>query len=121
MRTSMSRSAFFAASAIAFAWTASAAAATPVEQLNALADKFVGEVVAYDPTIAYFTGLPTKDHDRFVDRTPEALAAWDAREAADLKALRAIDADTLPAGPRAAYAVLKEQMEADLQLRVCKT
>src|SRR4051812_22857439 len=110
MRTSMSRSIFSAASAIALAWAASAAAATPVEQLNALADKFVGEYVAYDPTISYFTGLPTKDHDRFVDRTPEALAAWDAQETADLKALRAIDPASLPAAAHAPYAVLKEQM-----------
>jgi uncharacterized protein (DUF885 family) len=117
----MNRSILLAATAIALGWAAAAAAATPVEQLNALADKFVGEVVDYDPTIAYFTGLPTKDHDRFADRTPQAMAAWDAREAADLKALRAIDVDALPAASRAPYAVLKEQMESDLQMRVCKT
>lgn len=117
----MSRSVFLAAAAVAAAWSSAASAASPVEQLNALADKFVGEVVAYDPTISYFTGLPTKDHSRFADRTPEALAAWDRQETADLKALRTIDAEALPAGSRAAYAVLKEQLDSDLQMRVCKT
>ena len=108
---------FLAAAAVCVCASASE---TPEQQLNALADHVVGEFVAYDPTISYFTGLQTTDHSRFADRSPRALAAWDARETAALHALTAIDASALPVSSRAAYAVLKEQLESDLQLRVCR-
>lgn len=101
--------------------TAPAAGATPEERVNAIATSFVQQVLAYDPTYSYFTGLPTDDHSRFADRTPEALAAFDAEETADLAALRKIDAASLTGAPRVTYAVLKEQLESDLQMRVCKT
>ena len=94
---------------------------TPQQRLNALADRVVGEFVAYDPTISYSTGLHTTDHSRFADRSPRALAAWDAREGAALQELRGIDATALAGPARAAYAVLQEQLESDLQLRVCKS
>ena len=97
------------------------ASETPQQQLKALADHFVSELLAYDPTISYFSGLQTTDHSRFADRSPSALAAWDARESAVLHALTAIDASVLPTSSRATYAVLKERLESDLQLRVCKT
>jgi uncharacterized protein (DUF885 family) len=106
----------------AFALAAAVAASpAPADQVRALADRFAEQVVAYDPTASYFTGLPTTDHGRFADRTPEALAAFDALETADLKALNAIDAAALPPASRAIYAVLREQLESDLQVRVCKT
>lgn len=95
-------------------------AATPEEQLNALADRYVADVIDYDPVLAYFTGLPTTDHSRFADRTPEAIAAFAAKERAHLDALGKIDAGALPAASRVAYAVLQEQLESDLGLRVCK-
>lgn len=117
----MIRTILLLTAATTLAWTATAAAETPEQRLNALADRFTAEVVAYDPTFSYFTGLPNTDHSRFADRTPEALAAWDATETSDLKALNAIDNSGLPPADRAAYAVLKEQLESDLQMRVCKT
>jgi uncharacterized protein (DUF885 family) len=96
-------------------------AQTSAQKLNNLANRFVQQSLDYDPTISYMTGLPTKDHSRFADRTPQALAAFDAEEEADLKELRTIDPDSLPASSRPIYANLKEQLESDLQLRVCKT
>jgi uncharacterized protein (DUF885 family) len=94
--------------------------ATPAQRVEQLADRFVSEQLAYDPTIAYQSGLETKVHDRFPDRTPKALNAYDQAERADLAALRAIDPAKLPLQARATYANLREQLESDLQMRVCK-
>jgi uncharacterized protein (DUF885 family) len=107
--------------AIAFAAAMAASAASPADQVNAVAERYKQQLLAYDPTISYFTGLPTSDHSRFPDRTAEALAAYDAAETADLKALSAIDASGLTGAPRVTYAVLKEQLESDLQARVCRS
>lgn len=93
----------------------------PGAGLNALATRYVGEVVDNDPTIVYDTGLTTKDHDRFADRTPRGFAAFAAKEDADLAELNKLDLASLPVGSRAAYAVLREMLEADIQMRVCKT
>jgi uncharacterized protein (DUF885 family) len=90
-------------------------------RLNALATRYVGEVVANDPTIVYSTGLSTTDHDRFADRTPEGLAVFAAKEDLDLAELKKLDPAELPATSRAPYAVLREMLEADVQMRVCKT
>jgi uncharacterized protein (DUF885 family) len=106
--------------ALSLAWCGNSAAQTASVKLDQLANRFVQQALNYDPTISYFTGLPTKDHSRFPDRTPAALAAFDAEEMSDLKELRAIDPHGLPASSRATYANLKEQLESDLQLRVCK-
>ena len=89
--------------------------------LNALATRYVAEVVANDPTIVYGTGLTTTDHDRFADRTPQGLAAFAAKEDVDFTELEKLDPAELPAKSRAPYAVLREMLEADIQMRVCKT
>ncbi len=83
--------------------------------------KFLEEQIDYDPAISYSTGLATTDHSRFADRSPQALAAVDAKELADLNALRDIDPRKLPSASRPTYANLKEVLESSLQLRVCKT
>jgi uncharacterized protein (DUF885 family) len=88
--------------------------------LNLLADRFVDQQLAYDPTLSYSTGLSTADNDRFADRTPHALAALDELERKDLRELDAIDARDLSPSARSTYANLREQLEASLQLRVCK-
>ncbi len=89
--------------------------------LNRLADAFVDQQLEYDPTLAYSTGLPTRDHSRFADRTPRALAAHDAQEREDLQQLRALAAAGFAKQDRATYANLREQLESDLQMRVCRT
>lgn len=107
--------------ALSVAWCGNAAGQTSAAKLDQLANRFVQQALNYDPSIAYSSGLPTADHSRFPDRTPAALAAVDAEELADLKELRTIDPHSLPASSRATYANLKEQLESDLQLRLCKT
>jgi uncharacterized protein (DUF885 family) len=111
----------FLTAAVLCVMSATAVQATDDEalQLERLANRFVAESLKYDPTLAYETGLPTRVHDRFADHSPSALAARDAEEAAELKALGAIDPARLPATSRAIYALLKEQLESDQQLRVC--
>lgn len=99
---------------------AQARAQTSAQQLDALADRFVSQALAYDPTLAYEAGLPTTVHDRFADRTPAGLAAFDREEREDLSALRRLDASSLPAASMATYANLREKLESDLQLRVCR-
>lgn len=111
----------FTATAFSVGCAADLVAQTSAALLDNLANRFVEQQLAYDPTITYTTGLPTTDHSRFADRTPESLAKFDAEESADLKELHAMDAKSLPASSRATYANLKEQLESDLQLRVCKT
>ena len=95
-------------------------ARAPAERLDALVQRFIAQELVRDPTLTYSTGLPTNDHGRFADRRPLALAAFDAQERADLVQLRAIDPTTLPPAALPTYANLKEQLESDLQLRVCR-
>jgi uncharacterized protein (DUF885 family) len=110
-----------AAAALLWSCAGVALAQTPAQSLDLLADRFVAEQLAYDPTLSYQTGLPTRVHDRFADRTPGALAAFEAQERADLATLSAIDTAALPTASRGTYANLREQLESDLQLRVCKS
>ncbi len=88
--------------------------------LNKLADRFVDQQLQYDPTLAYSTGLPTRDHGRFADRNPDAISKHAAQERADLKALLALPSAGLAPPDRATYAILRERLESDLQLRVCR-
>jgi uncharacterized protein (DUF885 family) len=94
---------------------------TVAVKLNKLADRFVDQQLRYDPSLAYSTGLPTRDHSRFADRSPKALSVHDQEEREDLKALLALQIASLAQPDRATYANLRERLESDLQLRVCRT
>ncbi|WP_158824028.1 DUF885 family protein [Granulicella sp. S156] len=96
-------------------------AQTAEAKLSHLADRFVDQQLAYDPTLSYTTGLPTTDNSRFADRTPRALAALDEQQRHDLRELHGINVHGLSSNARATYANLREQLEANLQLRVCRT
>ena len=98
-----------------------AAAATPAATVEALADRFVSQELAHDPTIAYEAGLETTVHDRFADRSPAAIRGFENSERRDLAELLAIDPSALPMPARATFANLREKLESDLQLRVCKS
>ena len=98
-----------------------AKAQTVASHVHRLADRFVDQQLLFDPTIAYSTGLSTRDHSRFSDRTPQALRKRDSEEREDLTALLALPVISLAQRDRATYANLREQLESDLELRVCKT
>jgi uncharacterized protein (DUF885 family) len=93
----------------------------PTAQVDALANRLVALQLGYDPTWAYFTGLPAPDHHRWADRSPPSLEALYQAQTALLADLRRIDAAALPEGPaRVTYALVREQLESSLQLRACR-
>ncbi|AXC15437.1 hypothetical protein ACPOL_6193 [Acidisarcina polymorpha] len=94
---------------------------TTTAMLNQLADRFVDQQLQYDPTLTYTSGLPTHDHSRFADRSPKALSVHDQEEREDLKALLTLPIARLAQPDRATYSNLRERLESDLQLRVCRT
>ena len=90
------------------------------QRLTTLAGRYVAELLAYDPTITYATGIPTADHGRFADVSPRAIAAHRQRQAAMLTALRAIDRASLPPASQPPYAVLESQLRSSLEVRICR-
>ncbi len=93
----------------------------PSAQASTLADRYVALTLAFDPTEAYSAGLPSPDNSRFADRSLAALAAYDAAEQSILNDLNSIPTADLPSTARVIAASLREQLESDLGLRVCKT
>lgn len=85
-----------------------------------LADRFVAEQEQYDPTVAYRTGIAFQDQSRLPDRSPRAIEGLAQEEQEDLRRLMLIHEDVLSTRGRATYATLREQLEADLQMRVCR-
>lgn len=90
------------------------------EVLDAIADRMIAEQVAYDPTSAYFIGVPAPDNSRWSDRSPEALAAVRAQRDALLAELQRIRPDDLSQDKRFVHASMVERLEADRQTRVCR-
>lgn len=88
--------------------------------LGALGDRMVAEQIAYDPTAAYFLGVPTADHGRWADRSPAAIAAFEAQRDALLEAVRAVPVDRLSQANRFLHAGMIERLEADQALRICR-
>ncbi len=95
--------------------------APPAARISTLADRYVALTLAFDPTQALSAGLPSPDNSRFADRSPSALAAYDTAEQSILTDLNAVPAANLPITARVIAANLREQLESDLQLRVCRT
>lgn len=94
---------------------------TPGQHVQALANLFVEQSLKNDLTVGEQAGLPFADHSRFVDLSPPAIKAFAAAEFDDLRNLHTISPDALTGVDRATYAVLEEQLESDLQMRVCRT
>jgi uncharacterized protein (DUF885 family) len=97
------------------------AADTPGVRAAAIADDYVTSYYLQFPEEAYETGFPAA-LDRLGDRSPEALAAWGAREDAWLAALGEIDPASLEGTDAAVpYAFARERLEAATARRVCRT
>ena len=97
-----------------------ARASVPADRLDALADRFVQQWVEREPVIGEYAGIPMKAHDRLADPSLAAIARWLQTERATLAELRTMDKTALPVTSRAPYAILKEQLEGDIQLSVCR-
>ena len=97
-----------------------ASASVAREQFEALAQRAVAHQLDYAPILAYFTGLPAPDHRRWPDRSAQAIEAFERTNDQLLAELRRIDPAALPPGS-ATYDILKEQLESEAQLRVCRS
>jgi uncharacterized protein (DUF885 family) len=86
---------------------------------DSLARRAVEHELEYFPTRAYFTGLPAPDHRRWPDRSPEAVRAYQLGNDDLLARLSRIDRSQV-AQQSVAYQILKEQLEAEAQSRVCR-
>ena len=94
----------------------------PADMVNEVADEYYAHVLATAPETAYFSGIELDRHDGITDNSLEALAANDVAIDAMLARLRAIDADDLVGDPAwITYAYLREELEAKVGVRVCRT
>ena len=91
------------------------------QQLDALAARMVAQQIAYDPTTAYFIGVPATDHSRWMDRSLPAIARFRAERDRLLEDVQRVDAQALPPAKRFIHAGMIERLEADKQLRDCRT
>jgi uncharacterized protein (DUF885 family)/dipeptidyl aminopeptidase/acylaminoacyl peptidase len=93
---------------------------TPSDRVNVLAERLVAVQVGYDPTLAYFTGLPAPDHSRFADRRPEAIRVVEQQEDAIGRDLVSVQGAPLNSATSATLGVLQEILESHRQQRMCK-
>jgi len=91
------------------------------DRARALADAYLDAHLDRFPEWATYFSIAGRPHDRLVDRSPAALARWHAQEDRWLDELRAIDPRTIESpSMRAAFAILREQLEASAASRVCR-
>lgn len=102
--------------------TFSAAVVTSAASTNvsSLADQYVALSLDFDPTGAYFYGLESPSHSRLVDRSPAALRAFEHKEDALLDQLNRIPRESIAATDKSTAALMRESIEAEQQIRVCK-
>ncbi|MCP4654677.1 MAG: DUF885 domain-containing protein [bacterium] len=98
-----------------------AAAGDAAGRVKALADEFYEAKVAQIPESVFVDGVPVERHDGLADHSPAALEAWWKFEDRLLADLQEIEEDVLRGHPEwIIYGVLKEALEASIQLRVCR-
>ena len=102
--------------------SSSAAVAAVVARVNALADDYVREYFEAFPELATVNDITSPRHDdRMGDNSVSALERWRAREDGWLAQVRGIDPVSLVGQPEwVTYGVLREQLEAGVQVRVCR-
>lgn len=89
--------------------------------MAALADDYVRAYFRRFPEAATIYGVPGASHDRLVDPSLDAVARWREREDGWLEALRALDPPDPGEGPdHATYGILRELLEASVEMRVCR-
>ena len=90
-------------------------------RVRRLADAYLAAYFERHPDEATLDGVALAPHNRLPDDSPDALARWQAREAAWLAELRQID--PTPLGERAepiAYGVMRAALEGSVATRVCR-
>ena len=96
------------------------AAANADAALDALAERMIALQLSYDPTSAYFIGVPAPDHRRWPDRSLEGRAAFQRETDRLLAELQSIPADRLSPPKRFVHASMVERLDASRQARVCR-
>ena len=89
--------------------------------VEAIADEYLAALLQYQPELGTLYSLPGARHDRLTDHSPEARAAWQAREDAWLAEL---DARGMPAevGGRdwVTWGILHETLAGAAGIRICR-
>lgn len=89
--------------------------------LDALAGRRVALQLSYNPTSAYFLGVPAPDHRRWADRSQAGIAAFQRQSDSILVDLRRIDPERLTTPQRRLiHAAMLESLEAEQQARICR-
>ncbi|QNM82922.1 DUF885 domain-containing protein [Sphingomonas sabuli] len=88
--------------------------------LDRLATRMVDEAIAYDPSTAYFVGVPPRDNRGWADYSAAGFADYRARNDALLADLKRLDPATLSQRKRFTYAGMIERLEAERAMRVCR-
>lgn len=91
------------------------------KRMAKLSERAVAMALQADPTSAYAARLPTSEHSRWPERSPDALARHVRGEQALLSELQGLAADALQKpDTRLDHALLTELLEADIGARVCR-
>jgi uncharacterized protein (DUF885 family) len=91
------------------------------DPVTSIADAYYEAYIDRFPTAPYFAGLPTDAHDRLLDNSPDALAAWWAHEDALYARLMRVDRRVLVGTTDwVTHGLLQEELEASIGLRVCR-
>jgi uncharacterized protein (DUF885 family) len=87
--------------------------------LSVLADRLIALELQSQPLLGYFVDVGVRDHRRWADVSPAALQAYDSDVDELLEAAQGIDTSELTPADQAILAGIRENLEADQQLRVC--
>ena len=97
------------------------AAGNAPSRVDEIANEFVAGYYSQFPEEVYEVGFPGAPNDRFGDHGPKALAAWDAKVDAWLKALDAVDTAALTGTPAAiTHAFTRDRLQALVDRRICR-
>ncbi len=90
--------------------------------VEAIADEFLEAYLERHPEVGTYLSLPGARHDRLMDNSLRALAAWQAREDAWLAELDAL-ATPAEVGSRdwVTYGILRETLASSSDQRVCRS
>ena len=97
-----------------------AGAAPAQRNVETIADEYLAALLEYQPGLGTMYSLPGARHDRLTDNSPEALAAWQAREDAWLAELARVNLFT-QVGSRdwVTYGILHETLASAVATRIC--
>ena len=89
--------------------------------VEAIADEYLSALLEYAPELGTMYSLPGAPHDRLSDHSPEARAAWQAREDTWLAQLVALGMPT-EVGSRdwVTWGILHETLASSAAIRVCR-